>query len=230
MQQMAPALRIPAVRASLALLVVLAITLTACDTAGPAKASPTAATPTPTPCVSGAPGTAATCTTDLAAAIASAQQQTHTIYTTGTCPAGQSCLTNAQVTDGVDAAIVSFNGGPSGGAFCSAYVYKDAAGWHPLDTACGEVSGLFPIPNKRITVRLPGGGCVNVHAAPGVSSAVVGCLNDGTAAFIDDGPTFVDDIRASDGVHIGHIWWHLQGKGWIAHDFLVNGFVQSIAQ
>ena len=139
-------------------------------------------------------------------------------------------MTNAQVTDGVDAAIVSFNGGPSGGAFCTAYVYKDAAGWHPLDTACGQESGFFPIPNKRITVRVPGGGCANVRAAPGLSSGLVACLNDGTAAFIDDGPTFVDAIRASDGVHIGHIWWHLQGKGRMAHDFLIYGFIQSIAQ
>lgn len=218
-------------RLSRLLILIALVTLTACGTAGTGKASPAAATPKPTPCVSGARGTAATCATDLAAAIASAQQQTHATYTTGTCPAGQSCLTNAQVTDGVNAAWVSFDfGGSGGGTVCFAYVYNDAAGWHPLDTACNQQSGFFPNPYKQNTVRVPGGGCANVRAAPGLSSAVVACLKDGTTVFIDDGPTFVDDIRASDGVHIGHIWWHLQGKGWMAHDFLVYGFIQSIAQ
>jgi len=66
-------------------------------------------------------------------------------------------------------------------------------------------------PGANDFVRVSGGGCANVRSEPGTNSKVVGCLPDHTMVDVDSAPVYTD----------GKIWWHLSGKGWMAHDFLI---------
>jgi hypothetical protein len=114
--------------------------VTACGTTSTAQhPSPTGTSPSPL--ASGRYATA------KAAAIAAMVAKTGSTYREdGLCPAGQSCLSKAQVfgnTDpnsGLNAAYVQMGyGGQGGGAACFTYVFHDAAGWHlypPI--VCGQ--------------------------------------------------------------------------------------------
>ena len=89
-----------------------------------------------------------------------------------------------------------------------AFLYLDQAAWHFFDVVCTQDSDYLPSPGAHVFVT----GCANVRDAPGLSSHVVACLANGTVVEVDSAPTYVD----------GRIWWHLAGKGWIAHDYLVD--------
>ena len=99
-------------------------------------------------------------------------------------------------------------GGASGGggAACFVFLYDDAAGWHYVNVRCAQATGDIPGPQDLVKVS----GCANVRDAPGLSSHVVACLSNGTVVDVDSAPIYVD----------GHIWWHLSGRGWMAHEFL----------
>jgi hypothetical protein len=45
-----------------------------------------------------------------------------------------------------------------------------------------------------------------------LTAKVLGCLGNGTLVDVDSAPVYRDK----------HIWWHLAGRGWMAHDFLVD--------
>jgi hypothetical protein len=51
--------------------------------------------------------------------------------------------------------------------------------------------------------------CIIVRDAP--AGRKLDCLGNGSTVTVDDGPSYVDQ----------RIWWHIQGKGWMAHDYLV---------
>ncbi len=112
--------------------------------------------------------------------------------------------TNAGTFTGSDG---QFPGGGYGSA-CVAFLFVDSSGWHYVNGSCFQDGGGVPGIGDRVYVT----GCANVRDAPGLSSKVVGCLSNGTAVDVDSSPTFQD----------GHIWWHLAGHGWMAHDFLVD--------
>lgn len=95
-----------------------------------------------------------------------------------------------------------------GGSGCWVFLFNDSAGWHYVNAECSQASGYLPGPAARVFVT---SGCVNVRDAPGLSGKVLGCLGNGTSVDVDSAPTYLD----------GHIWWHLVGRGWMAHDFLV---------
>jgi hypothetical protein len=94
------------------------------------------------------------------------------------------------------------------GSPCWVFLFEDAGGWHYVNAGCAQARGYVPGPGDRVFVNP---GCANVRDAPGLSAKVLACLNNGTVVDVDGAPTFVD----------GHIWWHLAGHGWMAHDFLV---------
>jgi len=94
-----------------------------------------------------------------------------------------------------------------GGAFCVVFLYEDASGWHYVNGRCDQATGYTPGIQDRVFVT----GCANVRDAPGLSSKVVGCLSNGTYVDVDSAPVYLDK----------HIWWHLAGKGWMAHDYLL---------
>lgn len=100
-----------------------------------------------------------------------------------------------------------YNASGSSG-FCIVFLYQDSNGWHYLNAGCQVSSGGYiPGPMDRVFVT----SCANLRDAPGLSSNVIGCLGNGTVVDVDSAPFYLD----------GHIWWHLAGRGWLAHDFLV---------
>jgi hypothetical protein len=100
-------------------------------------------------------------------------------------------------------------GNPSGGggAGCFVFLYEDAGGWHFVNVRCVQASGYIPGPQDLVKVS---SGCANVRDAPGTGSRVVACLPNGTVVDVDSAPVYLD----------GEIWWHLTGRGWMAHEYL----------
>jgi hypothetical protein len=100
---------------------------------------------------------------------------------------------------------------PNGSLGCSALVFMshDSAGWHYVNSGCVQNGGFMPGKFDHVFVS---NGCANVRSAPSVTSSVVACLTSGTQVEVDSAPTFAE----------GHLWWHLAGKGWMAHDFLLS--------
>jgi hypothetical protein len=94
-----------------------------------------------------------------------------------------------------------------GGSGCWIYLYSDGATWHYVNARCAQSPGYVPGAQDRVYVS----GCANVRSNPGSSGAIVGCLPGGTQVDVEGGPLYTDS----------KIWWHLKGKGWMAHDFLV---------
>jgi hypothetical protein len=94
-----------------------------------------------------------------------------------------------------------------GGAGCWVFLFEDSNGWHYVNGACAQSEGYVPGVGDRVFVT----GCANFRAAPGLSAKVLGCLGNGTIVNVDSAPVYKD----------AHIWWHLAGRGWMAHDFLV---------
>jgi hypothetical protein len=130
------------------------------------------------------------------------------------CAPQQSCLFTDQANGaiGIHAGWFHGNSGcPSGcgGAGCWVYLFEDASGWHFVNAACAQSPGY--VPGAQDLVRVSGGGCANVRSGPGLKGLVVGCLPDQTMVDVDSGPDYTD----------GKIWWHLKGKGWMAHEFLI---------
>ena len=54
-------------------------------------------------------------------------------------------------------------------------------------------------------------GCANLRDNPGSRGRVLACLPTGIQVDVDSAPLYTD----------GKIWWHIAGRGWMAHDFLV---------
>lgn len=112
--------------------------------------------------------------------------------------------TNAGTFYGIDG---QYPGGGLGSG-CWVFLYEDSGGWHYVNAGCAQAQGYVPGPADRVFVTP---GCAHVRDAPGLSSRVLDCLGNGTNVNVDSAPIYLD----------GHIWWHLAGHGWMAHDFLV---------
>lgn len=132
-----------------------------------------------------------------------------------TCKNGDTCFIVGNPLSaivGTDAAVFSGATGlfPQGGlgSACVVYLSHDSAGWHYVNSACAQNSGFWPGRDDHVFVS---SGCANVRTTPGLTSKVVSCLPANTVVSVDSAPVFAD----------GHIWWHLAGRGWMAHDFLV---------
>jgi hypothetical protein len=127
------------------------------------------------------------------------------------CPSGQACfrvLVPAQAKVGTDAGTFRAGYGSSvGGSACWVFMYEDSKGWHYVNTACVQNSGSNPATGDDYVAVT---GCANFRLAPGLAGAVLGCLGKGTTVNVDSAPVYRD----------GHVWWHLEGRGWMAHDFL----------
>ena len=162
--------------------------------------------------------------TSRAAALDGAIKQTGATYLEGSidsCPAQHKCLTIQSQVDGSNAAYFRAWLGSSGaGGVCFIYTVEDAAGWRFLDMVCaGPESGvMWPDRGEFDYVQITGGGCANIRDAAGLTGRVVACLAAGTMVTIDGGPNYVVEPQGA-----SHVWWHISGKGWIAHDFLVPG-------
>ena len=99
-------------------------------------------------------------------------------------------------------------GGASGGGgtSCFVFLYQDASGWHYVNVRRAQATGDIPGPQDLVKVS----GCAKVRDAPGLSSHEVACLPNGTIVNVDSAPVYLDSL----------IWWHLSGRGWMAHENL----------
>jgi hypothetical protein len=124
---------------------------------------------------------------------------------------------------GFYAGYVLFDLNPADGqnALCVSYVSYVKAGdgnfasgpWHQVGVACGPVNANMPRIGAKAQVAVRG--CANVRTLPQVGT-VVSCLPNGTTVTIDDGPVAI----AGDS---NRLWWHLQQRGWMAHELLATG-------
>ena len=201
-----------------------AILLTACGTTS--KAAPTGSSPTASVSASGlaqaAFKTAAEAAVDTINRYQAGQNPPGPKYSSGSCQPTQQkpCLTGGQVTTGVHAAYAKFAvAGTAGGAACWDYVYEDARGWHGRNAVCTQNVGWAPEIGAGHIVTVPGA-CANVRDHAGLSGHIMTCLPDGTAIELDAGPTFIDDDPNSAGPIHGRLWWHIKGKGWVAHELI----------
>lgn len=95
-----------------------------------------------------------------------------------------------------------------GGSACYIYLYQDTSDWHYVNARCTQSTGSTPGAQDRVYVS----GCANVRERPSSRAKVLACLPKGTLVDVDSAPVYQD----------GSIWWHLAGKGWMAHEFLVT--------
>lgn len=111
------------------------------------------------------------------------------------------------------------------GSLCLIYTVQDAGGWRYLDMTCSAPESGGPegpdVGNNDV-VENAGGTCANVRQAPGLGSKVIGCLRTGTDVTVDGGPVYVIEKSPTQ----SHLWWHLSGKGWMAHDYLFVVWIQ----
>lgn len=124
------------------------------------------------------------------------------------CPKGQPCFqvgSPSRALIGTNAG--TFYGIGGNGSGCWLFLYLDSKGWHYVNAVCAQAQGYGPGIGDRVFVT----GCANFRADPSLSAKVLGCLGNGTLVDVDSAPVYRD----------AHIWWHLVGRGWMAHDFLV---------
>lgn len=119
-------------------------------------------------------------------------------------PLGAIVGTNAGVFGG------SIGQYPTGSLGCIAIVFLryDSTGWHYVDSACYQNPGGVPGPFDHVSVA---SGCANVRTSPSLSATVLACLRAQTEVAVDSAPVYADS----------HIWWHLAGRGWMVHDYLL---------
>jgi hypothetical protein len=149
---------------------------------------------------------------------------------TGTCPVlnpdlPAACLSFETIQFGTNAAYIRGKLGPAEQlSTIWLYVFKDVAGWHFLSQTVDPPSGQGAPPRvgqpDTIQTYYQGGRCADVHIGPGRQQKTTTCLGNGTQVSIDGGPTYTEETRP-DGVHAGSIWWHIVGKGWVLHEFLM---------
>jgi hypothetical protein len=146
------------------------------------------------------------------------------VYTQFACPPNHACVPLGPEIDGIGSAYFPANAGSNDDLLpCGVYVYRDSAGWHPVDVRCSTGVSFFPAvgASGMVSGRIGETGCVNVRLAPGRTGKVVGCLALGTLVEIDEGPSFVNDPGPSLGPP-DRLWWHLKGRGWMVHTYLRN--------
>jgi hypothetical protein len=153
------------------------------------------------------------------------QEEGETVTTSCTPTVGQGCLTRSgDGTLGTEAAYFEYQSyGTGGGAVCYAYVYEDAAGWHPLDVLCTQ--DLAPADGGTVMISAPGGGCAGIHSAPGNASSVLACVtpNAQSTYVVEQGPVYVAETDPATHLPMGTIWWYLAGPdGWVAQDFVAS--------
>jgi len=133
------------------------------------------------------------------------------------CPASPPCMSvDGQPELGLNAAYVVFNLTPPQGqkAQCVSYLGRNQPNeaWQLVGVSCGPRGGLMPRVGAQ--ARISVSGCANVRSFP-LHGPVVDCLRDGTTVTLDDGPAVVVLDPSS------NLWWHISGKGWVAHALLL---------
>src|SRR2546427_10924543 len=189
------------------------------DTASPSPSISSSPSPSPTPCTVNAfaglwAGRAATSQEEAAMVAVGkpAAEKALGVQDASACSGNQQCFflgSPSRAMVGTNAGTFYGQvGGASGGggAACFVFLYRDAAGWHYVNARWAQATGSIPGPQDLVKLS----GWTNGPDPPGLSSHIVACLPNGTVVDVDSAPVYLD----------GHIWWHLSGRGWMAHEFL----------
>jgi hypothetical protein len=140
------------------------------------------------------------------------------------CPINRACVSLTDLTTGEQAAYMVVHVGSNANVLlCTLPAYNDAAGWHAVADWICRSDRPFPAVGQtgRVTMGIgaPTTDCVNVRDRPGVAvGRVLACLRNASPVRIDGGPAYVMPSSALDDPE--GFWWHIQGQGWMAHDFL----------
>lgn len=160
-----------------------------------------------TPAATGAPApthrpspAAAELSGPLAVGVQALAAKTGLAYSAEPCAAGQRCLTRAQLQSGDQAGYVSATAlGYDSGDTCYAYLHESGGAWSSDLQVCGSGSAFGPAAGASLPVRAPGT-CARLHRSPGLNTAVVACLPDGTIVNLTSPPAYQD----------GHYWWPVE--------------------
>jgi hypothetical protein len=140
----------------------------------------------------------------------------------GVCPTNIACVWLTGQHVGHAAGYLTASAGSNGLLqSCAFYLFSTSDGWRSLNYFCRKSPTPFPAVGSsgRVVLGLGETGCVNVHSAPAISSKVVACLKELTAVRIDDGPYYVPSSSQLDIQY----WWHIAGRGWMVHRYLMYG-------
>jgi hypothetical protein len=166
--------------------------------------------------------------------IASAVTRGRYVSSSTHCPINIACVWSTAERDGQSAADFGVVAGSNGTKQnCAIYLVKNSSGWQGLGgnvfstAVCSLTGSPFPGVGEsgQIQMALGETGCVNVHSAPSLSANVVGCMAKGTDVAIDDGPAYVPakpPLPQSDLPWALDYWWHIAGKGWVVHAYLLT--------
>ncbi|SRR6266508_1091011 len=147
----------------------------------------------------------------------------------GDCPLNRACFWFVSTGNGHNASYyVAYAGSNQDLIRCGVYVVLDAASWRQLDVRCSAAeAGVFPSVREAGHVALGMGetGCVRVRSAPGLAARVVACLQNGTRVIVDAGPYYLptEASTGANGPSVVDLWWHVDGRGWMVHQYLYAG-------
>jgi hypothetical protein len=136
--------------------------------------------------------------TPTQAAVYFAQLKTSARYvqSNADCQINRSCLWFTAEHDGTAAAYFTSEAGTNGlFRICTFYLTSTSSGWQYFESNCRRVATAFPAVGSsgHLAIGFGGTGCINIHAAPGLTSRVVNCLPEGTDVTIDDGPYYLPE-------------------------------------
>jgi hypothetical protein len=139
------------------------------------------------------------------------------------CATNRACLTLTDLTSGTDAAyMVAHVGANQDVLQCTILASHNEMGWRANVTTFCRIDRPFPALGQRGQVYKEMGGsatdCVNVRSQPGLGGQIVGCLVGGTALRIDGGPAYIAPVSVKDSPD--GFWWHIEGRGWMANEYL----------
>jgi hypothetical protein len=148
------------------------------------------------------------------------------VESSSACQVNLACAWLTGERDGQAAAYFTYELGTNGlFRTCKIYLTSTSLGWQLLEQYrnCYRLTSAFPAVGSTGQIAFQPysfeTGCVNVHAAPGLSTRVVACLPEGTSVTIDDGPYYLSEPTSPLDLTKNY-WWQIVNQGWVVHRYL----------
>jgi hypothetical protein len=159
------------------------------------------------------------------AAVYFAQLKTSARYvqSSADCQVNRSCLWFTAEHERSTSAYFTSEAGTNGlFRICTFYLTNTPSGWQYFDSNCRRVGTAFPAVGStgRLVIGFGGTGCIDIHAAPGLTTKVITCLPENTAVTIDEGPDYLPESTPSPDFGL-NFWWHVARRGWVAHRYVM---------
>jgi hypothetical protein len=151
------------------------------------------------------------------------------VHSPSTCDTNRACAWISDWRDGQRASYVVGSVGTNGlYRTCTTYAMADPSGifYRIVDFNCRRVAEAFPVLGGTGQLAYsdkvePEPKCVNFHASPDLTSRVLTCLPINTGVTIDRGPVYTPQASPNPHDPSLNYWWHVAGKGWVVHHYLV---------